>query len=104
MWQEIIVGLVIAAAALHFSTRYLPAAWRRRIVHFLSQRGVKQERAAKFFRTSASCGSGCGSCGSCDSDSGAGSSGTGGGSAGPTPPSSSSGGPARRVITLHLQR
>lgn len=102
MWQEIIVALVVVVAALHASARFLPAGWRRRIVHFLSQRGVKQERAAKFFRTSASCGSGCGSCGSCDSDSGAG--GSVGGGSGPTPPSSSSGGPARRVITLHPQR
>ncbi|NVE00735.1 DUF6587 family protein [Massilia sp. BJB1822] len=103
MWQEIIVGLVIAVAALHASARFLPAAWRRRIVHFLSQRGFNQDKTAKFFRTSASCGSGCGSCGSCDSDSGAGGKGAGG-SSGPTPPSSSSGGPARRVITLHVQR
>lgn len=90
MWQQIVVGIIVALAALHAAARYLPAAWRRQIVFALSRRGLPQQKLARFFNTESSCGSGCGSCGSCDS------------SAPPTPPQD--GGPARRVITLHVQR
>jgi hypothetical protein len=68
MWQEIIVGIIVALAALHACTKYLPAAWRERIVYFLTRRGLDQERLAKIFKTQASCGDGCASCGSCESD------------------------------------
>jgi hypothetical protein len=91
MWQEIIVGIVVAAAALHAARKYLPAAWRQQIVFALSRRGLPQEGLARFFHTQSACGSGCGSCGSCGDSS--------------TPPAApSDGGAARRVIKLHVQR
>ena len=88
MWQQIIVGLIVAAALLHASTKYLPAGWRRRIVYVLARRGLDEDKLAKFFKVQDSCGSGCGSCGSCGPDS----------SAPPSPPA------ARRVIKLHVHR
>lgn len=68
MWQEIIVGIIVAAAALHAARKYLPAAWRQQIVYVLSRRGLPQEKLARFFNTESSCSSGCGSCGGCNSD------------------------------------
>jgi hypothetical protein len=62
--QDLIVALIVAAAAVYAAARYLPRAWREQIVFFLSQRGASQTRMAAFFKTEASCGSGCGSCGS----------------------------------------
>lgn len=94
MWQEIVAGMVVAAAALHAAGRYLPAAWRQRIVFALSRRGLPQERLARAFHTEARCGSGCGPCGSC-------------GDAAATPAAAvppQDGGPARRVIKLHISR
>jgi hypothetical protein len=101
MWQQLIVFLIVGAAALHFCTKYLPLAWRQQIVHFLARRGFDQAKMAKLFKTGPSCGSGCGSCGSCDS-------------AGPAKPaasdsassssSSSSSNSSKRVIMLHVQR
>jgi len=95
MWQNLIVAVIVAAALLHFSTRYLPAAWRRQIVYFLARRGVNQDQAAKFFKTTPDCGSGCGSCGSCGTDDKAA---PAAGSAGDTSQ------PLKRVIPLHVQR
>lgn len=95
MWQNLIVAVIVAAALLHFSTKYLPAAWRRQIVYFLARRGVNQDTAAKFFKTTPDCGSGCGSCGSCGTDDKAA---PAAGSAG------DSAQPLKRVITLHVQR
>lgn len=92
MWQEIVAGIVVAAAALHAARKYLPAAWRQQIVFALARRGLAQERLARYFNTESSCGSGCGSCGSCDS----------GSSAGLVALPSGDGGPARRVIKLHI--
>jgi len=91
MWQEIIVGIIVAAAALHAAKKYLPAAWRQQIVHALSRRGLSQEKLARLFNTESSCSSGCGSCGGC-----------GDSSAPPAPPSD--GGAVRRVIMLNVQR
>ncbi|MYN06625.1 DUF6587 family protein [Pseudoduganella aquatica] len=90
MWQQIIVGLIVAAALLHASTKYLPAGWRRRIVYALARRGLDEDKLAKFFKVQDSCGSGCGSCGSCGPGADS--------SAPPSPPA------ARRVIKLHVQR
>lgn len=95
MWQNLIVAVIVAAALLHFSTKYLPAAWRQQIVHFLARRGVNQDKAAKFFKTTPDCGSGCGSCGSCGTDDKAA---PAAGAAGDTSQ------PLKRVITLHVQR
>jgi len=84
MWQEMIVGVIVALAVLHACTKYLPAAWRQRIVFFLTKRGLDQDRLAKIFKTQSSCGDGCGSCGSCESD------------APPPPPED-----GRKVIKIH---
>ena len=94
MWQNLIVAVIVAAALLHFSTKYLPAAWRRQIVYFLARRGVNQDKAAKFFKTTPDCGTGCGSCGSCGTEDKA----PAAGSAGDTSQ------PLKRVIPLHVQR
>ncbi|SDG15463.1 MULTISPECIES: hypothetical protein [unclassified Duganella] len=91
MWQELIVALIVVVALVHFSTKYLPVAWRRRIVYTLGKRGFNEARLAKFFKTNGGggCGSGCSDCGpsttasSCDSKSTA---------------------PKQRVIKLHVQR
>jgi hypothetical protein len=91
MWQELIVALIVAAALVHFSTKYLPLAWRRRIVYTLGKRGFNEARLARFFKTSGGggCGGGCSDCGpsspktSCDTKS--------------SPPN-------QRVIKLHVQR
>ncbi len=89
MWQQTIVVLIVAAALLHASTKYLPAAWRRQIVYALSRRGLSQDKLARLFKVKDDgCGSGCGSCGSCSTDQ----------SAPPSPPTK------HRVIKLHVQR
>lgn len=97
MWQEIIVGFVVAAAALHAARKYLPSSVRERMVFALARRGLPQDKLARFFKTESSCGSGCGSCGSCG-DAAAPS-----GLPGTSSPSGD-GGPARRVIKLHISK
>lgn len=92
MWQQVIVAVIVAAAALHFVTKYLPAAWRRQMVHLLARRGWDQNKLARLFRTQSSCGDGCSSCGSCDATPAA--------SSDAPPPSA----PLKRVIRLHVQR
>jgi hypothetical protein len=91
MWQELIVALIVAAALLHFSTKYLPLAWRRRIVYTLGKRGFNEARLASFFKTQGGggCGDddGCSSCGSCD-----------------TTPTKNNAATRHRVIKLHVQR
>lgn len=93
MWQETVAGIVVAAAALHAARKYLPASLRERIVFTLARRGLPQDRLARFFHTESSCGSGCGACGSC-------------GDAAPPAPTlpPAEGGPARRVIKLHVSK
>ncbi|MRV75420.1 hypothetical protein GJ700_27245 [Duganella sp. FT92W] len=102
MWQQLIVGVIVAACALHAATRYLPVAWRRQIVYALSRRGFDQARLAKLFKTEPSCGSGCGSCGAASSSSASacGTSPSSGAASAPTDSSNT----ARRVILLHVQR
>lgn len=91
MWQQVIVGLIVALALLHFVTKYMPAALRKQIVYWLARRGYDQGKLARLFNTQSSCGGdgGCSSCGSCETDSAA--------------PSDSSA-PLKRVIKLHVQR
>jgi hypothetical protein len=96
MWQQVIVAVIVAAAALHFVTKYLPAAWRRQIVYLLARRGWDQTKLARLFGTQSSCGDGCTSCGSCDATPAASSA-----SSSDAPPPSA---PLKRVIKLHVQR
>ena len=91
--QQVVVAVIVAAALLHFCTKYLPAAWRQQIVYFLTRRGFDQAKMAALFKTKSSCGDGCSSCGSCDTP-----------AASDAPPSSSSPTSAKRVITLHARR
>ncbi len=92
VWQQVIVAVIVAAAALHFCTKYLPAAWRKQIVYFLTRRGYDQNKVAALFNTKSSCGDGCSSCGSCEST--------------PAAPAevADSSQPLKRVIKLHVQR
>lgn len=88
--QEVIVALIVVVAVLQVCRKYLPASLRQRMVYALAKKGFDQEKLAKLFKTQSDCGSGCGSCGSCDTP------------ARPVVPKD--GGPAQRVITLHVQR
>lgn len=88
MIQELAVGAIVAVAALYAGAKYLPAAWRRRIVFALSG-GAGESRLTRWLGTEASCGSGCASCKACapgDPE---------------APPAAVPGAGARRVIKLH---
>ena len=65
MWQDAVVGIIVALAACYAGARYLPAAWRRALVHRLSK-GGRQSRLVKLLDTSDSCGGGCDSCNTCE--------------------------------------
>jgi hypothetical protein len=47
MWQEVIVGVIVVAALLHVSGKYLHVPWRRK-------------------KGGSGCSDGCDTCGSCD--------------------------------------
>ncbi|HEX9174485.1 MAG TPA: DUF6587 family protein [Telluria sp.] len=64
MIQELAVGAIVAVAALYAGAKYLPAAWRRRIVFALSG-GAAESRLARLLGTESSCASGCDSCKAC---------------------------------------
>ncbi|GAA4328252.1 hypothetical protein GCM10023165_00450 [Variovorax defluvii] len=71
MTQQIIVGLIVALAALYAVWRWMPAHWRRSAAAHLasgSQRAglVDAQRARKLAESLAKT-SGCGSCDSCGS-------------------------------------
>lgn len=83
MEQAIAAGVIVALAALYVGLKYLPAAWRRRLVHFFTRRGASQAKLVRWLDTGNSCGSGCGSCGAC--------------APGPVQPSED----GRKVIRLH---
>ncbi|MDC8759468.1 DUF6587 family protein [Janthinobacterium fluminis] len=87
MWQEAIVVCIVAAAVLHAAGKYLPAAWRRRIVAALTRCGASEARMAALFKTAPSCTDGCASCGSCSSE--------------PAPPLEAV--DAKRVIKVHAR-
>ncbi|MFA9215953.1 MAG: DUF6587 family protein [Sphingomonadaceae bacterium] len=92
LWQQVIVAVIVAAAALHAGSKYLPAAWRRQLVFWLTRRGYDQNRVAALLHSKSSCGDGCASCGSCAS------------SASAPAAASSDVAPSQRVIPLHVQR
>ena len=87
MWQELVVGLFVVLAAVYVGAKYLPAAWRIKIVNRLS-RGGADSRLVRWLDTGGSCGSGCNSCNTCETP------------AEPTPPAGSK----HRVIKLHEKR
>ncbi len=86
MLQNLIVACIVLLAAAYAASRYLPASWRRRVVHQLVQRGAAQQSAAKWLDSQASCGGGCDTCKACETPAVA-----------PEPT-------GRRVIPVRLQR
>ena len=84
MWQELVVALVVVFAAVYIGAKYLPAAWRIRIVNRLS-RGGGDSMLVRWLDTDGSCGGGCKSCNTCET---------------PTEPTAPSGN-THRVIKLH---
>jgi hypothetical protein len=65
MLQNLIVALIVAVCALYILKKYLPAGLRQKLVYALARRGVDETKAAHWFGTEASCGSGCDSCKAC---------------------------------------
>jgi len=64
--QGVIVVAIVAAALVHASTKYLPAAWRRRIADALSRHGKRPSKVASWYAPKAGCGDGCSNCSSPD--------------------------------------
>jgi hypothetical protein len=62
--QELAVAAIVVVAALYVGAKYLPAAWRRRIVYALA-RSEGESRLTRWLDTGSSCGSGCASCKAC---------------------------------------
>jgi hypothetical protein len=62
--QELAVAAIVLLAALYVGAKYLPAAWRRRLVFALS-RSEGESRLTRWLGTEASCGAGCASCKAC---------------------------------------
>ncbi|MGX4643752.1 DUF6587 family protein [Massilia sp. SYSU DXS3249] len=87
MWQELVVALAVLVAAMYVGAKYLPAAWRIRIVNRLSSGGA-DSKLVRWLDTGGRCGSGCNSCNTCDTP------------AEPTAPEGSK----HRVIKLHEKR
>ena len=87
MWQELVVALAVLVAAVYVGAKYLPAAWRLRIVNRLSNGGAGS-KLVRWLDTGGSCGSGCNSCNTCDT---------------PAEPSAPAGN-KHRVIKLHEKR
>jgi hypothetical protein len=82
MIQNLVVAVIVMAAALHVARKYMPAGWRTRLVYWLSARGANQSKMAQWLNTESRCGSGCDTCKAC---------------AEPEPTS-------ERVIKIHLRR
>lgn len=87
MVQYLVVGLIVLLAVLHAGGKYLPVAWRRKLVHKLRAQGRGDGRVARWLDKDGSCGSGCDTCGSCETE--------------PLPERDAKG---RKVIQLHLKR
>ena len=87
MWQELVVAAFVLVAAVYVGAKYLPAAWRVRIVNRLSKGGA-DSKLVRWLDTGGSCGSGCNSCNTCETP------------AEPTPPESGK----HRVIKIHQDR
>ena len=87
MWQELVVALVVVVAFAYVGAKYLPQAWRIRIVNRLSNGGT-DSKLVRWLDTGGSCGSGCKSCNTCET---------------PAEPAAPEGG-KHRVIKLHEKR
>ena len=87
MIQYLVVALIVLLAALYAGGKYLPVAWRRKLVYRLRDRGQGNGRLAKWLDKDGSCGSGCDTCGSCETE--------------PLPEKDAQG---RKVIQLHVKR
>ena len=84
MWQELVVAFAVLVAAVYVGAKYLPAAWRIRIVNRLS-RGGQDSKLVRWLDTADSCGGGCKTCNTCETPEE------------PAPPEGSS----HRVIKIH---
>jgi len=87
MVQYLVVAIIVLLAALYAGGRYLPVAWRRKLVYKLRDRGQGNGRVAKWLDKDGSCGSGCDTCGSCE-----------------TEPLSATDAKGRKAIQLHVKR
>ncbi|MEP6721836.1 MAG: DUF6587 family protein [Variovorax sp.] len=69
MTQQIIVGFIVAAAALYAAWRWMPAGWRRSAAHKLAsgthRAGLVDQARAEQLAAALAKTSGCGSCDSC---------------------------------------
>jgi len=69
MTQEIIVGLIVALAAIYAVWRWMPAGWRRaaaaRLAAGTQRAGLVDAQRAQQLAASLAKSSGCGSCDSC---------------------------------------
>ena len=65
LMQDLIVALIVVAAAVYVARKYLPAGVRQKMVYVLRRRGAAPARLAGWLDTSASCGSGCDTCKAC---------------------------------------
>jgi hypothetical protein len=65
MVENLIVAVIVVAAALYVARKYMPAGWRQKLVYVLTARGASQSKMAKWLNTQSSCGSGCDTCKSC---------------------------------------
>lgn len=92
MLQELAVAAMVVLAALYAGARYLPLAWRRRIVFALSG-SAGESTLARWLGTESGCGTGCASCKAC-----------GPGAPGAAPADAVTDSGARRVIKLHQRR
>lgn len=71
MTQQLIVGLIVAAAAFYAVWRWMPAGWRRSAAHKLAagthRAGLVDQQRADQLAASLAKTSGCGSCDTCGS-------------------------------------
>jgi hypothetical protein len=66
MIQNLIVALIVIAAAVYVARKYLPASLREKIVYRLRGQGTRSSRLAEWIDVSSGCGSGgCNTCKSC---------------------------------------
>ena len=72
MMQNALVALIVLFAAVYTVRKYLPAAWREKLVFHLRRRGAADSKLAAWLDTTSSCGGGCDACKSCDTPADAG--------------------------------